>query len=181
MLHSVHRQLDYLALSPNRFEREASRIRVRHNCRPSIPLDFTMENHNSCRPAASRGQKPKVLRSADSQSAVRIWRVSNDLPGEFTIREAARWIRARIRPGIPSPTATRRYFQRKEKKRERKRKTKRKRVIYRVAQTLRNFSPTSIEHLAQKVGPLPSRHLSYRLSVQYELSSYRWRHKLYTW
>jgi len=117
---------------------------------PLVPLDFTMENHNSCRPTASRGQKLKILRSSDSQSTVRIWRVSNDLPGEFTICEAARWIRARICPGFPSPTWSRRYFQWNGKKRDREvdgEETNHPSYCANVTE----FLPTSIEHLAQKV------------------------------
>lgn len=132
---------------------EASRTRVRHNCRPSaIPLDFTMGNHNSCRPVTSRGQKPKVssvalIHKAPSEfdefpMISQASSLSVKPPGE----SAQGFIPdSRLRPQRED------IFSGRRKKKESERETERKRVIYRVAQTLRNFSPTSIEHLAQKV------------------------------
>lgn len=54
---------------------------------PLVPLDFTIENYNSCRPIAFRADKDRSPLQRDLQNAVWISRVFNDLSCEFTICE----------------------------------------------------------------------------------------------
>lgn len=83
-------------------------------------------------------------------------------------------------PGFPSPARPRRYFQRGGKKREGRGEDGEETSHLSCCANVMEFLPTSIEHLVQKVAHYRrGTSLVYWLSVQYELSSYRRRHKLY--